>query len=200
LIQVWAKPLCRSSGQGLWAGKTLIVAPLSVAHQTVEMARNLLGVSVHYTRSANDVVDGINITNYEMIEKFDPSVFDGVCFDESSIFAALGSKTLSRVLSMFRDTPYMLCCTATPVPNQIDEIVNHAVVLGVASKRERSALALFTHDDEGWRLRRHAQDDFYRWLASWGMSLHLPSDLGYSDDGYCPSRTSRTPHMAENGT
>jgi hypothetical protein len=44
--------------------------------------------------------------------------------------------------------------------------------------------AFFVHDDPGWRLKGHAREPFYRWLASWGMSLKRPSDLGYSDDGY----------------
>jgi hypothetical protein len=76
-----------------------------------------------------------------------------------------------------------LCCTATPAPNDIAEIANHAEFLGVMTRAEMLAM-FFVHDDEGWRLKGHATDAFYRWLASWGMSIRKPSDLGYSDEGY----------------
>jgi hypothetical protein len=42
----------------------------------------------------------------------------------------------------------------------------------------------FVHDETGWRLRGHAREPFYRWLASWAMTMKRPSDLGYSNDGY----------------
>lgn len=50
--------------------------------------------------------------------------------------------------------------------------------------RTEMLASFFVHDDQGWRLKGHARQPFYRWLASWGMSLKRPSDLGYSDDGY----------------
>ncbi|HUT14742.1 MAG TPA: DNA methyltransferase [Anaerolineae bacterium] len=162
--------------------RTLIMAPLSVARQTVREAKKL-GIEVHYTRSGDDIVDGINITNYEMVEAFCPGDFGAVVLDESSILKALTGKTRRKLTEMFADTPYRLCCTATPAPNDIAEMANHAEFLGIMT-RSNMLSAFFVHDDDGWRLRGHAEEAFYRWLASWGMSIKKPSDLGYSDDGF----------------
>ena len=169
-----------------WAHQTgervLIVAPLSVARQTVNEAAKL-GRWVHYTRSGDDLSAGVNITNYEMIGQFDPRDFGAVVLDESSILKGLDGKTRTKLTAMFAQTPYRLCATATPAPNDISEIANHAEFLGIMTRAEMLA-AFFIHDDKGWRLKGHATEGFYRWLASWGMSVRFPSDLGYSDDGY----------------
>ena len=167
--------------------KTLIVAPLSVARQTVREAAKI-DVAVTYTRG--EPVEGIAITNYEMVEHFDPSEFGAVVLDESSILKALDGKTRRMLTEMFAETPYRLACTATPAPNDIAEIGNHSEFLGVMPHHEMLS-AFFVHgsvDDkngkDGWRLKGHAEDAFYRWLASWGMAVRRPSDLGYDDDGF----------------
>lgn len=166
----------------LIGGRVLIIAPLSVARQTAREAAKI-GIAVHYTRDGADLTDGINVTNYEMIDRFDPAQFTGVVLDESSILKSLDGKTRQRLTELFQDTPYRLCCTATPAPNDIAEIANHAEFLGVMRRVEMLA-SFFVHDDEGWRLKGHAQTSFYRWMASWAMSVRRPSDLGYADDGY----------------
>lgn len=166
----------------LTGGRCLIVAPLSVARQTVGEGRKL-GLDVHYTRDGRNLADGINITNYEMVERFDPNAFASVVLDESSILKSLDGKTRAKLTGMFSGTSARLCCTATPAPNDIAEIANHADFLGIMSRPEMLA-AYFVHDDEGWRLKGHASEPFYRWLASWGMSVRKPSDVGYSDDGF----------------
>jgi hypothetical protein len=33
-------------------------------------------------------------------------------------------------------------------------------------------------------LKGHAEDEFWRWMASWAVMLRKPSDLGYANDGY----------------
>lgn len=162
--------------------RTLIVAPLTVTRQTVKEAAKL-DMEIHYTRNGGDVASGINITNYEMLEHFTPDAFKGIVLDESSILKSLDGKTKARLIAMFASTPYRLCCTATPAPNDITEIANHAEFLGIMSRADMLA-SFFVHDDNGWRLKGHAEEPFYRWLASWGMSIRMPSDLGYSDDGY----------------
>lgn len=163
-------------------GRTLILAPLAVARQTVREA-DILGLDVNYARSQGDAAAGITITNYEMLGAFEAASFDAVVLDESSILKALDGSTRKRLTEAFADTRYRLCCTATPAPNDIAEIANHAEFLGVMSRVEMLA-AFFVHDEDGWRLKGHASEAFYRWLASWGMSVRKPSDLGYSDKGY----------------
>ena len=164
-------------------GRTLILAPLAVAQQTVSQA-HLVDTEVKYVREQSYVSgDGIYITNYEMMDRFDESAFNGVVLDESSILKAYDGKTRTRLIEKWRNTPYRLCCTATPAPNDVAEIANHAEFLGIMTRQEMLAM-FFVHDDAGWRLKGHAVDAFYEWMASWGMFVKTPSDLGFSDDGY----------------
>ena len=161
--------------------KSIIIAPLSVARQTVKEAK-IIGVDVHYTRDPKDLHQ-INITNYEMIGKFDASNFGSVVLDESSILKSLTGKTKALLIEKFKDTPYRLCCTATPAPNDIAEIANHTEFLGIMT-RNNMLSTFFVHDNDGWRLKGHSAEAFYHWMASWGMSVKKPSDLGFDDTGY----------------
>jgi hypothetical protein len=163
--------------------RALIVAPLGVTRQTIREGQ-ALDVPIVYARSqAEAATDGITITNYERIAGFDPSAFGCVVLDESAILRDFEGKTRSQLIAMFAATPYRLACSATPAPNDVAELANHAEFLGVMTRAEMLA-SFFVHDDQGWRLKGHARQPFYRWLASWGMSLKRPSDLGYSDEGY----------------
>ena len=178
------------------AERVLLLAPLAVAQQTVREGAKF-GIPVTYARHQEDAAAvGITATNYEMLSHFDPAAFGAVVLDESSILKAFEGKTRTALIQTFRQTPMRLCCTATPAPNDIAEIANHAEFLGVMSRVEMLA-AFFVHDDEGWRLKGHAREPFYRWLASWGMSLKRPSDLGYSDEGYILPALTITPHFLE---
>lgn len=175
---------------------TLIVAPLSVARQTVREAGKL-GLTVHYTRDGN-LPGLLNITNYEMLDHFDACDVGAVVLDESSILKSLDGKTRGRLTAMFAATRYRLCCTATPAPNDIAEMANHAEFLGIMTRADMLA-TFFVHDDEGWRLKGHAREPFFRWLASWGMSVKRPSDLGYDDDGYLLPRLRIAPVWVHTG-
>jgi DNA modification methylase len=161
---------------------TLIIAPLGVARQTVGEAAKL-SMTAPYCRSQREARDRITVTNYEMLDEFDASAFGAVVIDESSILKSIDGKTKAKLLKMFKATPYRLCCTATPAPNDIAEIANHSEFLGIMPRPELLA-TFFVHDDNGWRLKRHAVEPFHRWLSSWSMSLRMPSDLGYPDDGF----------------
>lgn len=165
------------------AERVLILAPLAVAQQTVaEGAR--WGITVTYARDeAQAAATGITITNYEMLSHFRPERYGAVVLDESSILKSFEGKVRTALIQAFAQTSRRLCCTATPAPNDIAELANHAEFLGVLSRVEMLA-HFFVHDDNGWRLKKHARQGFYRWLASWAMSLKRPSDLGYSDAGY----------------
>lgn len=183
----------------LIGGRVLIVAPLSVARQTIREASKL-GLDVTYSRDGS--VHPLTITNYEMVSHFDPANFGAVVLDESSILKALDGKTRRTLTEMFADTPYRLACTATPAPNDISEIGNHAEFLGVMPHHEMLS-AFFVHgslgqgEKDGWRLKGHAEDAFFRWLASWGMAVRRPSDLGYDDAGFAlPPLTIRPEFVA----
>lgn len=161
---------------------TLFLAPLCVAEQTVDEAAKL-GIELTYAEGQHAIKGKLTITNYERLERFDPSAFQAVVLDESSILKAFDGKTRTRLIEAFQSTRYRLCCTATPSPNDIAELANHAEFLGLMTRAEFLA-TWFVHDDEGWRMKKHARQAFYRWLASWAMTLRTPGDLGYSDEGY----------------
>lgn len=166
-------------------GNILLLAPLAVASQTVREAKDI-GYEVHLCRSQEDVKEGLNITNYEMLDHFDVNEFDGVVLDESSILKSFTGKVRTKLIDSFQNTPYRLACTATPAPNDFVEIGNHAEFLGVMKRQEM--LSMYFINDAGntssWRLKGHAEDSFWAWVASWGVVLEKPSDLGYSDEGY----------------
>jgi DNA modification methylase len=167
--------------------RTLFIAPLSVARQTVKQARELLGVEILYVRAQAQVDANpgqrLFITNYEMIQHFDFTQFPAVVLDESSILKSIDGATKDLLMEVCADTPYRLCCTATPAPNDLPEMGNHSEFLGVQRRREMEA-EYFFHDEDGYHLKPHAEEAFFKWLASWGMSIRKPSDLGYDDQGY----------------
>jgi len=196
-----------------WArllGKTtLIIAPLSVARQTVREGKKI-DLNVHYVRGQETVDilaatgEKLFITNYEMADKFDASAFGAVVLDESSILKAIGGKTRRKLTKMFADTPLKLACTATPSPNDNVELGNHAEFLNICTRSEMLAQFFINANKEHtfyndgkayrkkgsnkagqeWRLKHHAEQPFFRWLSSWAIMMTKPSDLGYDDGGF----------------
>lgn len=163
----------------------LILAPLAVTRQTQREGEKF-GVPVTVCRSQSDVTEGVNITNYEMLSHFEASAFGGLVLDESSILKSYDGPTRREITDFGRAIPYRLACTATPAPNDIAEIINHAEFLSIMGGKEIMAL-FFTQDGNTthrWRLKGHAKEDFWRWMASWSVALRRPSDLGYSDEGF----------------
>lgn len=166
-------------------GDVLILAPLAVAAQTAREGEKI-GVPVTVCREAEDVRPGVNVINYDRLHKIDPTRFTGVVLDESSIIKHHNAKTLRALLDAFERTPFKLCATATPAPNDYTELGNHAEFLGVATRSEMLA-EFFVHDGgetQVWRLKGHARQAFWRWVASWGAFVRKPSDLGYAGDAY----------------
>lgn len=163
-------------------GNVLIAAPLAVASQTVREGQKF-GIEVNYARSQDEVKPGITITNYEMIDYFSPKYFEGVVLDESSILKSYDGKTRTAIIDAFAKTSFRLACTATPAPNDYMELGNHAEFLGVMSRVEMLSM-FFVHDGgetQKWRLKGHAESEFWKWLASWAVCIRKPSDLGYDD-------------------
>lgn len=167
------------------SGNVLILAPLAVTRQTVQEGSQI-GIEVNLCRRQSDVKPGINISNYEMLEHFDPASFRGVVLDESSILKSYEGKVRTEIINAFAETPYKLACTATPAPNDHMELGNHAEFLQVMRRPEMLA-TFFVHDGgrtSQWRLKGHAVKAFWEWVASWAVMMSMPSDLGYSDDGF----------------
>lgn len=176
----WANQVCINT-----LGKCLILTPLAVSYQTVEEGKKF-GIDVHLCKSNDDVKHGINVTNYEKLEHFNCSQFSAVVLDESSILKNYSGKFRNKIIEVFAKTPYRLACTATPAPNDYMELGNHAEFLGVMSRTEMLSM-FFVHDGgetSKWRLKGHAEKEFWKWLAGWAVYIRKPSDLAYEDNGF----------------
>ena len=175
----WARQVHENTGNNV-----LILAPLAVASQTVREAQKI-DLSVHHIRQDNST-DGINITNYEQLHNIDLTKFGAVVLDESSILKSFTSKTREQIINAFKDFDYKLACTATPAPNDHMELGNHAEFVNVMSRTEMLSM-FFVHDagqTQKWRLKGHAEDKFWEWVANWAVLITKPSDLGYDDGAY----------------
>ena len=189
----WADEVARRTG-----GDVMILAPLAVAAQTVGEGASI-GVSITHCREPDDVRPGINIVNYDRIHKFDCSRFVGVVLDESSVIKHHTAKTFDQLVQAFGRTPYRLCATATPAPNDWTELGTHAEFLGVCTRAEMLA-EFFVHDGgetQTWRLKGHARHLFWQWVSQWGACVRKPSDLGYDDSAYRLPPLIETEHMVE---
>ncbi len=178
--------------------RILILAPLAVAAQSVEEGAHI-GIEVTHCLEDADVRDGINITNYDRLHKFDPRQFGGVVLDESSCIKHHDTKTLAHLLAAFDRTPYKLCATATPAPNDWTELGTHAEFLNVCSRSEMLA-EFFVHDGgetQVWRLKGHARNLFWKWVSAWGAMVRKPSDLGFDDSRYILPALQLQEHIVE---
>lgn len=179
----WAKHVTLHTG-----GKVLILAPLAVSQQTIREGEKF-GIQVQPARQQTDIGDAsVVVTNYERLHLFDAEAFAGVVLDESSILKNLGGKTFWQLVRTFENTPFKLCCTATPAPNEFPEFSNHSTFLGIMHFKEVLA-RWFTGDSKLARsavLKKHAVADWWKWVTSWSVCLSTPADLGdeYTMDGY----------------
>jgi DNA methylase/Helicase conserved C-terminal domain len=177
----WARQIATSSGNPV-----LILAPIAVSEQTIAEGKEI-GLGVKHIKDDKDRdSSAIFISNYEKLHKFDCSAFSGVVLDESSILKSFDGAMRNQLVEAFERTPYKLCCTATPAPNDHMELGNHAEFLGVLTRTEMLS-TYFVHDGGDtakWRLKGHAEDDFWHWMCSWSVMIRKPSDIGFSDDGF----------------
>ena len=212
------KTFCQLEWARLIGARTLIIAPLSVARQTVREGKKI-NIDIKYVRSQDDITDDYNIyiTNYEIIDCFDFSMFQAVVLDESSILKCLSGKIRRRLTELCSKIPYRLACTATPAPNDNTEIGTHAEFLGICTHAEMLAQFFVnanrehtfivgnrTYRKKGsnkggteWRLKHHAEKPFFKWLSAWAISMIQPSDLGYEDEGFILPKLEIIPHFAQ---
>ncbi|PNW49997.1 UNVERIFIED_CONTAM: hypothetical protein BEN50_11060 [Euhalothece sp. KZN 001] len=177
----WATQVATYTGKPV-----LLVCPLAVSSQFISEATKFDIAIPKRVSDQSEVFLGVNVTNYEKLHKFLPETFGGIVLDESSILKGFAGKIRKQITEFAKDIPFRLCGTATPSPNDLMEITNHAEFLGVMSAKE--VLANFFIQDgnttQKWRLRHHAHEPFYKWLASWAVAIRTPADIGFDDDGY----------------
>lgn len=174
--------------------RVLVLTPLAVAEQTVAEAAKFGIASVGYAADKERIATDIVVSNYDRFDKFDIEQFAGIVLDESGIIKSQDGATRAMLTEACQQTPWKLCCTATPAPNDYTELGQHAEFLGVMTAKEMLSM-FFVHDgsirandhsqtNDGWRLKRHAAKDFWRWLASWSVMVRHPADLGFDEPGY----------------
>ena len=176
----WSRQVAEHTG-----GAVIILTPLAVAAQTLAEAHKF-GIEARIVRQPEQVAPGINITNYEKLDHFDAREFAGVVLDESSILKNFTGKTRIRLTERFAGCDYRLCCTATPSPNDYTEFGQHADFLGICSPAQMLATFFLndTFNTGDWRLKKHAEVEFWNWLGSWAACIGKPSDIGFDDAGY----------------
>lgn len=176
----WAHQVHKHTG-----GKILILAPLAVADQTKREA-DKFGYVAKVVEKQEDCISGINITNYEKLDRFIANEFTGIVLDESSILKSYSGKVRTAIIQNFHEVPYKLACTATPAPNDYMELGNHSEFCGVMTRAEMLSM-FFVHDGgetSKWRLKGHAEDVFWQWLATFSVFVDNPNNIGYEIDGY----------------
>lgn len=173
----WLRVILEEKG-----GNGLILCPLSVAEQSINEGKDI-GVSIKYIKSDSEIDGtGIYISNYERLENLGGN-YSAVVLDESSILKSIGGKTKNRIFEQFAGIKFKLSCSATPSPNDIAELANQVQFLDIM-KREEMLARFFVHDESEWRLKGHAEKEFFKWVASWAIFLRKPSDLEHDDTGY----------------
>ena len=177
----WADEVASHTG-----GMVLVLAPLAVSEQTIEQGRTF-GIEVHRVpQGGTPTGPGVWITNYERMDAIDFTELHGLVLDESSILKAHDGKTRQRIIDAAQGVPYRLSCTATPSPNDFEELGNQCEFLGVMSRTEM--LATYFVNDTGdtgtWRLKGWGASKFWEWMGTWAVVLRNPQDLGFNGARY----------------
>lgn len=167
---------------------SLILCPLAVAGQTIMEAAKF-----------NVDLSGIEIINYEQLKNLEPSKYGAVCLDESSILKNFQGKTKNEIINSFKKTSYKFCFTATPSPNDIMELGNHSEFLG--QMKFKNMLSMYFINDmdtvQKWRLKKHAEGIFWKWVSTWSMCVTNPADIGFPDERYILPKLNLIDHKLE---
>jgi len=184
---VWAENVARVTGK-----RVLILTPLAVAFQTVREGEKI-GVEVIHRREGVKTGDKIVVTNYERLHYFNPDDYAGVVCDESSILKNFDGSTRQAVTDFMRKRPYRLLCTATAAPNDYIELGTSSEALGELGnqdmlnrffKRDKNFAKIGNASGQGWIMRGHAEQSFWRWVVSWARAIRKPSDMDFDDEGF----------------
>jgi hypothetical protein len=167
-------------------GYGLLLTPLAVAKQ-IEREALALGYEARVIRDQSQAREGINICNYDRLEKLDPDEFGAVSLDEASIIKNFNGKVSGALADAFKGHRFRLCATATPAPNDHMELGQQSNFLGIMSGNEM-LMRWFINDtaeaSQKWRLKKHAEQDFWDWMASWSRMAQNPEDLGFDGSAY----------------
>lgn len=167
---VWSDCIVSHTGMPV-----LILAPLAVVAQTIEEGKKFGYVIKEAGQGGN-----IEISNYEQLDNIDCTIYGGVVLDESSILKNFTGVYKNKIIDTFKTTPYKLACTATPAPNDLNEIGNHSAFLNILDAQDmRSKWFIRDEGMNNYRLKTHAKKDFYAWVSSWATMICNPADIGF---------------------
>ncbi|MDB5358881.1 MAG: hypothetical protein JWO51_178 [Rhodospirillales bacterium] len=173
-------------------GRGLIVAPLGVRQEFFRDAVERLGwaEAPKFVRSIQECgPTGVYIANYETVRdgKLDPREFCAASLDEASVLRGFGgTKTFREFMRLFAGIPFKFVATATPSPNEYIELLAYAAFLEIMDVGQAKTRFFKRDSDKADQLtvHPHKEREFWLWVASWGLFVQKPSDLGYSDAGY----------------
>jgi hypothetical protein len=169
----------------------LIITPLAVAFQFLKEAEKFGISDIEYSKNGK-FTQKIVICNYERIHYFNPTDFDCVILDESSILKNFDGAIKNNLNIFFKKINYRYLFTATPSPNDYIELGTSSEILGYLGytdmltrffKNNNNSIDS-RHAGDKFYLKQHAVDNFWSWVSSWSISARKPSDLGFSDENY----------------
>ena len=188
-------------------GRVLILTPLAVAFQFLLEAEKMGIEDVEYSREGK-FTKKIIICNYERLHYFEPTDFVGVICDESSILKNFDGKIKQQVTSFVKKLPYRFLSTATPSPNDFIELgtssealgyMGHMDMLGKFFKNNQNSVDSTNRNiGEKYYLKPHAEKDFFAWVNQWAIMVKMPSDIGFSNDGYILPELLTNRHIVKN--
>jgi len=175
----------------------LIITPLAVANQFIKESEKFGIDEVEHTKDGK-FTKKIILVNYERLHYMDANDFECVILDESSILKNFDGSIKQQVTTFLKKVKYRFLFTATPSPNDYIELGTSSEALGYLGymdmlskffKNNQNNVAKISQinkarQGEKWYLKPHAENDFWRWVASWSVSAKKPSDLGFSDERY----------------
>lgn len=187
--------------------RVLILTPLAVGFQFVLEAEKF-GIPNVYQTIKGELNGKIIICNYERLHYLDSNDFEGVICDESSILKNFDGKIKDQVTAFIKKKPYRFLSTATPSPNDFIELgtssealgyMGYMDMLGKFFKNNQNSVDLNNRNiGQKFYLKPHAEKDFFSWINQWAIMVKMPSDLGFSDDGYVLPELHTTTHTIKN--
>ncbi len=178
-------------------GKALILAPLAVGWQIVREAAKF-GLEARAIREQSDATLGINVCNYDRLDKLDPDAFGAVILDEASILKSFTGKTTRALISAFAGHRFKMVATATPAPNDHMELGQQAEFLSLMPSNEM-LMRWFIADQTQmgkYRIKGHGERDFWDWMASWSRMAENPADMGFPGERFILPKLSIVYHTA----
>lgn len=166
----------------------LIITPLAVAFQFIREAEKFGIDDIEYSK-AGKYTKKIVIANYERLHYFNPTDFDCVILDESSILKNFDGAIKANITSFLKKVKYRYLFTATPSPNDFIELGTSSEALGYLGYTDMLT-RFFTNNEDTvspmnigteWILKGHAKENFFKWVSGWSISMRKPSDLGFDD-------------------